>query len=424
MELTIKGISHNGEGVARNAGKVVFIPFAIPGELVKAEIIEEKKKYSRGIIREIVKKSPHRVEPGCPYYYKCGGCSYQHITYDEQLVLKQKIVKETISRIGGIEAKILDTIGMQEPWDYRNKVVWHISNSQDGKRMGFYRYQSKKLIEIDNCPLLLPKVNKISFLIKEILPGIHLEEDSSIMIRQSNNSRETMIEFINCFAGREVVKRLFRKIDTIYEKKNGKIRLLAGQELIKEKAGKSLFLLGPDDFFQVNPEQSEFMINTVAEYLNLSGHNKVLDAYCGAGMFALNIADNVVSVVGIDSNVRAVKNAKKNATLNDIENCQFISGPCEVILSNLQNSFDRVIVNPPRTGVKPEVINAIVNISPEIIVYVSCNPATLARDLKQFVNNSYKVANIQPIDMFPQTSHIESIVLLQKMNYCSVPGNK
>ena len=415
MELAIKGISHNGEGVARNAGKVVFIPFAIPGELVKAEIIEEKKKYSRGIIREIVKKSPHRVEPSCPYYYKCGGCSYQHITYDEQLVLKQKIVKETISRIGEIEAKILDTIGMQEPWDYRNKVVWHISNSRDGKRMGFYRYQSKKLIEIDHCPLLLPKLNQISFLIKEILPGMHLEKDSSIMIRQSNNSRETMLEFINCFAGREVVKRLFRKIDTIYEKKNGKIRLLAGQELIKEKAGKSSFLLGPDEFFQVNPEQSEFMINTVAEYLNLSGHNKVLDAYCGTGMFALNIADNVVSVVAIDSNIWAVKNAKKNAALNDIENCQFVSGQCEIILSNLQNSFNRAIINPPRTGLKPGIINAVVNISPEIIVYVSCNPATLARDLKQFVNNNYKVAKIQPIDMFPQTSHIENIVLLQRI---------
>ena len=414
MELTIKGISHNGEGVARNAGKVVFIPFAIPGELVKADIVEEKKRYSRGIPREIVKKSPHRVEPGCPYYYKCGGCSYQHITYDEQLVLKQKIIKETIIRIGGIEATILDTIGMQEPWNYRNKVVWHITNSPDGKKMGFYRYRSRQLIEIGDCPLLLPKLNKISLLIKEMLPGIYLEEDSSIMIRQSNNSRETMLEFIHCSPDKGTLERISQEVETIYENRLGKTKLLFGRKLIKEKAGKSLFSLGPDDFFQVNPEQSESMINTVVEYLNLSGHNKVLDAYCGAGMFALNIADNVMSVVGIDSNIWAVKNAKKNATLNDIENCQFISGPCEINLSNLQNSFDRVIVNPPRTGLKPEVINAIVNISPEIIVYVSCNPATLARDLKQFVNNNYKVAKIQPIDMFPQTSHIENIVLLQK----------
>jgi len=414
MELLIESISHNGEGVARNEGKVIFVPHAIPGELVNAEIIEEKKKYSRGILREIIKKSPHRVEPKCPYYYQCGGCSYQHITYDEQLVLKQKIVKETISRIGGINPTIMSVVGMQEPWNYRNKVVWHISDSGYGKKIGFYRYRSRQLIDIENCPLLLPKVNKISLLIKEMLPGIYLEKDSSMMIRQSNNSKETMLEFIHCFPDKESLERLSQEVETIYENRYGKIKLLFGRKLIKEKAGKSLFSLGPDDFFQVNSDQSESMINTVTEYLNLSGHNKVLDAYCGAGMFALNIADNVVSVVAIDSNIWAIKNAQKNATLNDIENCQFISGPCEINLSNLQNSFDRVIVNPPRTGLKPQVINAIVNISPEIIVYVSCNPATLARDLKQFVNNNYKVAKIQPIDMFPQTSHIENIVLLQK----------
>jgi 23S rRNA (uracil1939-C5)-methyltransferase len=414
MELLIESISHNGEGVARNGGKVVFIPYAIPGELVKAEIIEEKKKYSRGILREIVKQSPHRIEPKCPYYYHCGGCSYQHINYNQQLILKKSITKEIMIRIGGINPTIKSVIDMQESWNYRNKVLWHICDSRDGKKMGFYRYQSKKLIEIDNCPLLLPELNKISFLIKEMLPEIYLEGNSSIMLRQSSDSNQTILEFINCFADRKLVNRLSREIDNIYEKRDGRTKIIAGQGLIKEKAGECYFLLGADDFFQVNPEQSESMINTVAEYLNLSGHNKVLDAYCGAGMFALNIADKAVSVVGIDSNIWAVRNARRNAELNSIENCQFISGQCEVILSKLQNSFDRIIVNPPRTGVKPEVINAIVNIYPEIIVYVSCNPATLARDIKQLVNNSYNVANIQPIDMFPQTSHIENIVLLRK----------
>ncbi len=415
MELVIEGISHNGEGVARYKGKVIFIPRAIPGETVKVDIVEEKKKYSRAVLRKVIKPSPDRTQAKCPYYNRCGGCSYQHISYKQQLLLKKDITREAVNRIGKIEAMVLDTIGMQEPWNYRNKVLWHLNDRPDGKKMGFYHYRSKQLIEIDHCPLLLSTLNQRSVLIKEMLQGIHLEENSAVMLRQSKDSHQVILEFINCFADNKIVNKLSQEIDTIYEKRHGKTRLLAGKGVIKEKAGKCYFIVGADDFFQINPTQSELMIHVVTEYLKITKQNKVLDAYCGTGMFALNVADKVLSVLGIDANASAIKNARKNAELNGIKNCQFISGLCESILPNLKNNFDRVIIDPPRAGLKPEVINALIGNSAELMVYVSCNPATLSRDLKQFILNKYKVLTVQPIDVFPQTGHIENIVTLQRV---------
>jgi 23S rRNA (uracil1939-C5)-methyltransferase len=420
MELVIEGISHNGEGVARNEGKVIFVPYAIPGEIVLADIIEEKKKYSRALLRKIIKNSPYRTEPKCPYYYQCGGCSYQHVSYEQQLVFKKNITEETVKRIGGITVKVLDTIGMQEPWNYRNKVNWHIYESNEGIKMGFYRNQSRQLIQINNCPLLLPKLNKLSVLIKENLPDINLQEDSSIMLRQSYDSNQVILEFINCYSDKKTEKKLTEEIDTIYEKRNGKIKLLAGEGLIKEKAGNCYFLLGAEDFFQINPRQYNSMIDTVLNYLNINKQDKVLDGYCGAGMFALNVAEKVLSVFGIDSSISAIRNARKNAELNSITNCQFAAGFCESVLSGIKEHFDRVIIDPPRTGLKPEVISSIVDTSPERIVYVSCNPATLARDFKQFTLNQYQVLAIQPIDMFPQTSHIECVVLISKVDNLNI----
>ena len=414
MELVITGISHNGEGVARNDGKVIFVPYAIPGEIVLVDIIEDKKKFSRAVLRKIIKNSPHRTQPKCPYYYQCGGCSYQHVSYEQQLLFKKNITEEAVNRIGGIPVKVSSTIGMQGPWNYRNKVTWHINENLEGIKMGFYRYQSKQLIQIDDCPLLLPKLNKLSALIKQMLPDICLQENSSIMLRQSYHSKQVILEFIDCFPDKQTEKRLSGEIDAIYEKRDGKIRLLAGEGLIREKAGKCYFLLGAEDFFQVNPLQFASMLNIVVNYLNIKKQNKVLDAYCGAGMFALNVARKALSVFGIDSSVSAIKNARKNAELNNITNCQFTAGFCESVLPGIKDSFAQVIIDPPRTGLKPKVISSIVDTFPERIVYVSCNPATLARDLKQFTLNQYQVLAIQPIDMFPQTRHIENIVLLRK----------
>ncbi len=317
-------------------------------------------------------------------------------------------------RIGGVKLSIMPVMGMKKPWHYRNKVIWHISETKKGKKMGFYHYRSRKLVEISNCPLLMPGLNTVSLLIKETLDGVRLAENSSIMVRQSNLNKAIMVEFIHCSPDKEVLRKLSTEVQAVYEKQKGKTRLLCGKEMIKEKAGKCLFYLGVDDFFQVNSLQTECLLDTVIKYFNFSGNEKVLDAYCGSGMFSLNIASSIFSVTGIDLDIMAIKHAKINAELNNIANCRFIAGRCEKIIPENNIVFDRALVDPPRTGLKREVISAITLFSPKTVVYVSCNTGTLARDLKQFVIGGYQVVNIQPIDMFPQTSHIENVVLLQK----------
>lgn len=416
MKLRVEGISHNGEGVARYSGKVVFIPYAIPGETIEAEIMEEKKNYSRGIIKEIIIKSPHRVKPTCPHYYNCGGCSYQHIKYGLQLKLKENTVRETIKRIGGLCPSIMPMFGMENPWNYRNKVLWHVGEDKDGKKIGFFRSHSKQIIEIGHCPLLLPGLNSISQLIGEFLQKIRLDKNCSIMIRQSDLNKEILVEFIHCSPDRFLLKSLSEKVHAVYEKRNGRTMLLSGNEMIKEKKGNWLFYLGADDFFQVNSVQIEHLLQTVIGYLGTSGNEKVLDAYCGVGIFSLNIAGQVSSVTGIDLNPSAIKHARINARLNNITNCKFIAGSCEkVIPGKIDKAYDQMLLDPPRSGVKKEVIYSISKILPETIVYISCNTGTLARDLKLLNDYGYCVSNIQPIDMFPQTSHIENVALLHRV---------
>ena len=415
LSFIIENIHHDGEGIARNKGKVIFIPYTIVGEQVNVEIVEDKKYYSRGVLREIVTKSPHRIEAKCPHYHNCGGCSYQHMTYEMQISLKQKIVQNTFKRIGGINFEVKEPIDMQKPWYYRNKVVWHLSQGQNGAQMGYYRSHSNSLVNIHQCLLLEPILNEVSYIIREMINELKIGEKSSIMIRYSNDLNKVMIEFINCIPGKKLLKKLSDKAHSIFLQQRGSLKLLFGEKGLTQKAGYFTFILGPHDFFQINPEQNEKLIGLVSERLNLSGTEKVLDAYCGVGTFSINIAGDAFQVTGIDSNLQAINNARNNTLLNNIKNCQFIAGPCELVLVNPKKRFNRIIVDPPRAGLKEAFIRSILSVSPEIIVYISCNPSTLARDIKQFILNDYKLLDIQPLDMFPQTSSIENIVLLQKI---------
>jgi 23S rRNA (uracil1939-C5)-methyltransferase len=418
MEVFIENISHTGEGIARHDGKVVFVAYAIPGEKVRVEIAEEKKHYSRGIVRDIITKSPDRVESKCPHYYRCGGCSFQHIEYKKQLLLKQKIIEDIFQHMAGVNPLIKPVIGMEEPWYYRNKVVWHLAPEGDSKKIGFYRFRSRQLVEIDYCPLLLPGLNKVSLLIKEMRSEVKVRDnsyDSSVVIRQSNQPEQDgmMLILINCSVGEKLLRKLEEEVQSIYEQQEGKLKLLAGQKWIRQRAGQCIFYLGPPDFFQVNPAQNERLIDTIFHYLQLTGREKVLDAYCGVGTFSLNISRTSASVLGIDSNYLAIREAKRNALLNGLENCHFISGYAEKLLPTLMEQFNRVIVDPPRAGLQGEVIAQLSSILPEILVYVSCYPATLARDVKQFMTTGYQLVEVQPIDMFPQTNNIENVVLLK-----------
>lgn len=415
MNCYVDGISHAGEGVARVDGKATFIPYAIPGETVSIRIIEEKKNFQRASLEEIITPSPDRVDPPCPYFFKCGGCSYQHIDYSRQLEIKRQVIKETLKRIGGIDIEVNEVIGTENPWHYRNKVEWHCGKESGQLTMGYYINDSRVLIGIDSCLLISQAMQDYSHYIKEHLEELKIPEGCEVILRQSSSNQEMMLVFNGTGASEiDFAKMLnYKEVASIYSIDQGVTRLHYGDQNLEEKIFKLKYEISPQAFFQVNHIQTEKMIEIIKDYAQIRPGENVLDAYCGTGSIALALAEKAHKVVGVESLKASIKNAKRNTFKNDIKNCKFIKGACEDIIPDLEEEFDVVILDPPRTGCKAELIKAIIEKSPRCIIYVSCNPSTLARDLAIFKDSDYKVNQVQPIDMFPQTHHVEAVILLQ-----------
>ncbi|NLB87703.1 MAG: 23S rRNA (uracil(1939)-C(5))-methyltransferase RlmD [Syntrophomonadaceae bacterium] len=416
MQCRIQGITHNGEGVARIEGKATFIPFAIPGETVEVEIMEKKKNYNRARLLEVIESSPHRKEPLCPHYYECGGCSYQHVAYDYQLKLKREVVQNNISRIGKLDVTVNPVIASPQEYRYRNKVTWHFDNG----RLGYYQAGTNNLLEIRTCKLISEKMEQVTNSIKEYMPELPLTQNSNLIVRESSPNNEIMVVVTNL--GKKIHKSLVKKmadqIDSLivtYQGKNGYETIWGNDKLI-EQVNKVNISLSPGAFFQVNHQQMERIIAILQDYLDLKKDETLLDAYCGAGSIALALASKVKEVVGIENYSPAIDDAILNARENALPNYEFIAGACETILPKLNKRFDKVIVDPPRSGLKKEVIEAIAKVNPKKIAYVSCNPATLARDLAIFKELNYQIKELQPLDMFPQTMHVETVVLLSHKN--------
>lgn len=415
MECYVDSISHAGEGVARIDGKATFIPFSIPGETVAIKINEEKKSYQRAELENIIKPSPDRTEPPCPYYYKCGGCSYQHVDYARQLNLKRQVVEETLKRIGGIDIEVNPTIGMETPWRYRNKVEWHTGNESGKPALGYYINNSHILLNVDDCLLISREMQDYSCYLKQHWQELRIPEECEIILRQSssgqlmiifNGAGSSEINFAQMLNGYEAT--------SVYSIDQDVTRLHYGDTRLEEKLGAITFEISPQAFFQVNNIQNEKMLAIIKDYAQLRRSDTVLDAYCGTGSIALSIARSVNKVVGVESFKASVKDAKRNAYTNQITNCRFIKGNCEDIIPKLEEDFDVVILDPPRSGCKKELLRAVINKSPRTIIYVSCDPSTLARDLALFKNTTYVAKQVQPIDMFPWTHHVEVVTLLVK----------
>jgi len=416
LQCFIDGISHSGEGVARIDGKATFVPFTIPGETVEVKIIEEKKSFQRARLEKVIEASPDRNDPACRYYYDCGGCSYQHMQYSRQLELKRQVVKESLKRIGGIDFEVKPVLGMEEPWHYRNKVEWHTGSKTDQRTMGYYINYSRVLMGIDNCLLISQKMQKYSNYIQDHLDELNIPEGCEVILRQSSANQELMLIFVGT-GSREIdfAKMLnYKEVASIYSVENGVAQLHYGDKDLPEKIFNLKYQVSPLAFFQVNHQQTEKMMDIIKEYAQIGTGDTILDAYCGTGSIALNLARSARIVVGVESFKSAIRDAKRNAFKNNITNCKFIKGACEQIVPDLEEKFDVVILDPPRTGCKPEVIEAVISKNPKRVIYVSCNPATLARDLKLFVKSGFKIAEVQPVDMFPQTSHVETIVRIYR----------
>jgi 23S rRNA (uracil1939-C5)-methyltransferase len=442
--LTIKRLGINGEGVGYYKKQVVFVPGALPGEEVVVEVTKIHPRYAEAKIKKIRKRSPHRVEPLCPVYEQCGGCQLQHLAYEQQLKEKRDIVIQALERHTKLPVAELDirkTIGMDEPWGYRNKSQFQVGE-KDGKVLaGLYGINSHKLIDIQQCAVQHPATNKATETVKQILSDLNIpiynEKTRKGIVRtivarvgiQTGEMQIVLITAQKDLPKKELIiaeiKKRLPEVKSIMQNINGqKTSLifgeetvaLAGEEFIQETLGDLSFELSARTFFQLNPEQTVKLYNEVKKAADLTGVEKVVDAYCGVGTVGLWLAGEAGEVRGMDVIPESIEDAKKNAKRHGFTNTKYVPGKAEEILPKWVKKGwkpDVVIVDPPRTGLDQKLLNTLLQVEAKKIVYVSCNPSTLAKDI-QVLSSKYKVEYIQPVDMFPQTSHVECVVLVER----------
>lgn len=384
--VEIEKLDHFGRGIAKVNNVPIFVENALIDEEVETLITKEKKNYMEGIVSKYLKKSPLRMESKCPYYDKCGGCDLLHLSYDEQLKFKENKVKEIIKKFSGLEC-VKDIVASKQ-FNYRNKITLQVN-----KDIGYFKKRTNDIIAIDKCLLVDDKINKI---IAE-LKNVDVSKINKIVIRVTN--LESMVVFYG-----NITNKINLDVDTIIV--NNKV--IKGNGYIKENINGLNFIISPTSFFQVNNIGMINIYNKVLDYID--GGN-VLDLYCGTGTIGIYVSKKANKVLGIELNKEAVKDALFNKKINNINNIDFISGDVGIILFKNNFKADIVIVDPPRAGLDSNSINNIIKIKPNKIIYVSCDPVTLARDLN-ILKEHYDVLEITPFDMFSNTYHVECVCLL------------
>ncbi|MGD6776824.1 23S rRNA (uracil(1939)-C(5))-methyltransferase RlmD [Sutcliffiella horikoshii] len=438
--LTIKRLGINGEGVGYFKKQVVFVPGALPEEVVVAEVTDVKNKFAEAKIKKIRSKSPHRTTPPCPIYEQCGGCQLQHLKYDQQLTLKRDIVIQSLERHTKLNVSKLDikpTIGMEDPWYYRNKSQFQVGKQKEKVIAGLYGANSHKLIDIDNCIVQHSATTEVTNTVKKILQDFNIPVQNekkgqpsvrTIMTRVGFSTGEIQVVLITTdeklprkqLVVEEIQKRL-PKVKSIMQNINGKKTSLifgeetihlSGEKVIQETLGDVSFELSARAFFQLNPVQTVKLYDLVKEASQLTGKEKVVDAYCGVGTIGLWLAEGAGEVRGMDTIAESIDDAKENAKRQGYTNMKYVAGKAEKWLPRWVKEGwkpDTIVVDPPRTGLDETFMKTVLDVEPKNFVYVSCNPSTLAKDI-QFLSRKYKVDWIQPVDMFPQTAHVESVV--------------
>lgn len=450
-EMVIDDIGSNGEGIGRIEGFTVFVEGALPDEKIKVLILKIKKSFAFGKIVEILEKSKHRVEPICKVAKHCGGCQLQHLSYEGQLQYKLKKTNEALKRIGKVENINITTMSGMDSNNfthYRNKAQFPVgkNNITSEVEIGFYAKRSHRIIDNDCCLIQHEKntdiiktirgflnENKISIydeikhkgLFRHIVTRVSKSTGEMMIILVLNGYElpeyKTLIESLRAFPFVTSIILNVNKSQTnvILGRKT---EVLWGKEFIEDTIDDIVFEISPLSFYQVNPVQTEVLYKKALEFSGVTSDDTVLDLYCGIGTISLIFAKHAKKVFGIEIVPDAIKDARKNAKNNNIENIQFYTGAVEEILENSimqkdyykESGFDIVILDPPRKGAEPSVLQSIKEISPEKIVYVSCNPATLARDIEILIDYGFKVDKAEVVDEFPLTVHVESVVLLTK----------
>ncbi|WP_248928670.1 23S rRNA (uracil(1939)-C(5))-methyltransferase RlmD [Paenibacillus hamazuiensis] len=494
-EADIIGIGHEGEGVGRVGGFTLFVQGALPGERVRVKVLKVKKQYGYAKLLEVLQPSPDRVEPPCPIYKQCGGCQLQHLSYEAQLRLKRQMVIDNLERIGklkvageaeasagfggsesgggsvqtqegqgavvpaeedaaaggaacGVAAVDADspgivvhpTLGMSDPWRYRNKAQVPIGLGEGGLVAGFYAQGSHRIIDMEACLIQHEQNDAVVTAVKRIARELGIrpynEETGQgllrhVVARYGLNTGQIMVVLVT--NGEDIPRRdelvgLIRRdlpgVRSICQNVNvratnvifgDRTRVLWGEETILDTIGDVTFAISARSFYQVNPVQTEVLYRKALEYAGLGGDETVIDAYCGIGTISLFLARHAREVYGVEIVEEAIADARRNAELNGIRNVQFEVGPAEVVIPAWHKQgvrADVIVVDPPRKGCDAALLETILAMQPRRVVYVSCNPSTLARDLRILEDGGYRTVQVQPVDMFPWTVHVESVAVL------------
>lgn len=399
IELEISSLSNLGIGIARTQisdeaeaqqGWVVFVPHTLPGEKVRARIFRNDKSHSQADLVKVIEPSPDRLEPSCPLFGKCGGCQYQHLSYDKQLAWKTRQVEELLDHMAGVHITVAPAIASPRQWGYRSKITPHFKRPRDGKitEIGFLLAgQRSHLVDVPHCPIAMDEIN-------EALPGIRKEaranaksykKDATLLLRATGGRVET--------------------------NHNNPI-----SETVATDAGELTFHFLAGDFFQNNPFILPAFTGYVAQQASADGARYLVDAYCGSGLFSLCLAHKFEQVAGVEVSDTAADWARRNAELNQISNATFLAASAEAIFAGITfpASETAVVIDPPRKGCNQEFLEQLFAFGPSKVVYVSCNPATQMRDLKEFLASGYHLTAVQPFDLFPQTRHLECVMVLEK----------
>ncbi|MFM2141482.1 MAG: hypothetical protein RLZZ476_26 [Verrucomicrobiota bacterium] len=384
LEVRIENLTNEGSGVARVDGWVVFVPFALPGELVKCRVFRNHKNYSNADLVEVLEPSPERVTPVCSLFGTCGGCQYQHLDYEKQIAWKRRQVEELLRHMAGIEHPVLPVIASPKQYGYRSKITPHFHKPKGGEvgAIGFLRTGTRNsMIDVESCPIAMPELNERLTQVREAARADSYKNGATLLLRAAQNGVLTRADAVAI-----------------------------------EQVGPVKFEFQAGDFFQNNPFiLADFVSYAVAEARE-SGARYLVDAYCGSGLFGISAAAHFQEILGVELSETAVKKAAHNAEINGLTNCRFIAADAREIFAQVPHAGDDtvVIIDPPRAGCSEEFLQQLFAFAPKRVVYISCNPATQMRDLTLFTTAGYALHQVQPFDLFPQTKHLECVMTLSK----------
>lgn len=438
MELEIERLGINGEGVGQWYGCTMFVDGALPGERTRCSLYEKKSRYGKARVLELLSTSEHRVKPVCPLFGKCGGCQIMHLSYEEQLKAKRQRVVDALERIGKFkDFPVKECKASPKSLHYRNKIQIPIIPSEQGLRFGLYSRNSHDLVDMQNCYIHCEEGEAVYQKIQEILKTSTLQafdyksgigEIRHLLIKTAVATQEVLVVLVSALEPTAELKRAAERIVSEIPSVKGVVHnfnpdrdntvlgavytTLAGSDAIEEVLCGIRFKVSPASFFQVNPAQAELLYQAAIAASQVTELDTVLDAYCGVGTMSLLFAKKATRVIGVEAVPEAIDDARYNAQKNGIANARFHAALAEEFIAKSEEKVDIVVLNPPRKGCDPSLIEKVGTMSLKRIVYVSCDPATLARDLRLLAEKGWKLESVEPFDMFPQTAHVETVATL------------